>query len=178
MYLLTGISLALFLFSLSFYHYVKAELLFSLSITFGVCFYHFAMRLLVGGVINGLFHNRMNYRRAWFRPRRFEKRLYTLLQIRRWKGRLPTYSPETFSTALHSWEEIAMATCQAEVVHEVIALFSFLPLLLIIPFGTPIVFVVTSVLSALFDLAFVILQRYHRPMLIRLLNRQEKRRNA
>lgn len=148
--------------------------LLSLLITFGTIFYHFAMRLAVGYAINGIFHNRFDYNRAYFRPRPFEKRLYARLGVRKWMGRMPTYSPDTFSTALHSWEEIAGATCQAEVVHTLIALLSLLPIALIPWLGTPGVFIITSVLSAAFDLLFVCIQRYNRPMLLRQIARRAR----
>ena len=146
----------------------------SAAISFGTVFYHFAMRLAVGHTLNALFHNRFDYTRAWFRPRAFEKRLYATIGVRRWMGRLPTYSPDTFSRALHTWEEIAQATCQAELVHECIALLSFLPLATIPVFGAPWVFVITSVLAAAFDLLFVCIQRYNRPMLLRQIARQQR----
>jgi hypothetical protein len=72
----------------------------------------------------------------------------------------------------HSWEEIVQAMCQAEIVHEVIAILSFLPLLGAIPFGAFFVFLVTSVLSALFDLSFVAMQRFNRPRIIKLMKKE------
>lgn len=87
---------------------------------------------------------------------------------------IPTYSPETFDITNKSIEEIIGATCQAEVVHEIIMLFSLLPIALIPIFGEPIVFIVTSVLSMMIDSIFVILQRYNRPRLIKLMKRIKK----
>lgn len=147
----------------------------SLAITCGVCFYHFLMRLAVGLTVDGIFHNRMNYRARWFSPLPFEKRLYTLLRVKKWKKHIPTYAPDTFSMKEHSLEELAMATCQAETVHEIIMLLSLLPLLLIIPFGDPAVFLITSIGAALFDGMFVILQRYNRPAILYLAEKRRKR---
>ena len=48
------------------------------------------------------------------------------MKVKSWKDRMPTYEAETFSFELHSMEEIAMAMCQSEVVHEIIILFSFI----------------------------------------------------
>lgn len=138
-----------------------------LLITFATTFYHFAMRLLVGYTVNAICHNRIDCTRPWFRPRAFEGRLYALLRVRHWKRKMPTYAPDTFSKAIHGWEEIAGASCQAEVVHELIVILSFLPLAAIPFLGAPWVFVITSVLSAAFDLLFVCIQRYNRPMLLR-----------
>lgn len=147
----------------------------ALTITLGTIAYHFLMRILVGTLTNAIFKNNVDYNAFWFKPRKFEKKLYKLLRVRKWTRKIPTYSPDTFNTKKHSWEEIAKATAQAEIVHEVIILFSFLPLLLIIPFGTPLVFVLTSVASALFDLIFVIVQRYNRPKIVAYVNKIKKK---
>lgn len=146
----------------------------ALSITAGVIFYHFAMRLAVGIAINALMKNRANYNAWWFRERKWEKGFYGFIKVKKWKKFAPTYAPDTFSPSVKSWEEIAMATCQAEIVHEIIIALSFLPLFLIIPFGEPLVFILTSVISALIDTVFVILQRFNRPRIIKLIQRSEK----
>ena len=70
---------------------------------------------------------------------------------------------------IHSWDEIAQAMCQAELVHEVIIILSFLPIFAAIPFGALPVFVITSILSAGFDAMFVIMQRYNRPRIMKLI---------
>lgn len=150
----------------------------SLGITCGTCAYHLLMRLLVGGIVHGMCRNRMDYRRAWFRPRTWEHDLYCRLHMRRWSRRVPTYAPQTFSRAQHTWEEIAMASCQAEIVHEIIVLLSFVPLLFAIPFGALPVFVLTSLAAALIDTYFVLVQRYQRPALVRLAAREQRRTQA
>ena len=63
--------------------------------------------------------------------------------------------------------------CGAEIVHEVIMVLSFLPLLTVPFFGTFPVFLMTSALSALFDSIFVMAQRYNRPRLVRIYEKQE-----
>ena len=140
------------------------------AITFGTFFYHFAMRLLVGHLINRKMQNKADYRKPWYRLRPFEEKLYNRLKVKKWKGKMPTYDPATFDPKLHSWDEIAQAMCQAEIVHEVIAVLSFLPLLAAIPFGAFPVFFITSLVSAMYDLTFVILQRYNRPRILKILN--------
>ena len=69
-------------------------------------------------------------------------------------------------------DEIAQATCQAELGHETIAVLSFLPILAGNWFGAYPVFVITSILSALFDLMFVAMQRYNRQRIVRLIKRK------
>ena len=147
-----------------------------ITITVGVTLYHFVMRLAVGAAVDLIMKNKANYKHRWFRERSFEKRLYKLLRVRKWKKYVPTYSPDTFDTGKKTVEEIVGATCQAEIVHEVIIVLSFLPIVLIPFLGGAAAFVTTSVLSMLIDSVFVILQRYNRPMLIRVMERFEKLR--
>ncbi len=146
----------------------------ALAITSGTVFYHFAMRLAVGYIINGIFRNKMNPERAWFRVSAFEQTVYKKLGIRKWKKHIPTYLPETFDTKVQSTRDIIMATCQAEIVHEIIALLSFVPIAFSTWFDELSVFIITSVIAAVIDSIFVILQRYNRPRLIKLSERRCK----
>lgn len=57
----------------------------SIAITFGTISYHFLMRLAVGYVVNGIFHNRFNYSRKWFQEKKFEKHLYEVLRVKNGK---------------------------------------------------------------------------------------------
>lgn len=146
----------------------------SAAISLGTTFYHFAMRLLVGAVIPPLVKDPSPEHR-WFRQRSFEPGLYRRLGVKGWKGRLPTYDPSQFDLEQHSLEQVVRNMCSAELVHEVIILFSFLPLLLAIPFGTFPVFLITSILAALYDSVFVAAQRYNRPRLVKILKKKEAR---
>ncbi len=148
---------------------------FSCAITFGTFLYHFAMRLTVGHVIDRVMGNRADYTKPWYQLRHFEGQVYKALGVKKWKGNMPTYQPTLFDPKLHSWDEIAQAMCQAEIVHEVIVVLSFLPLLAAIPFGAFPVFLITSLLAAMYDLTFVIMQRYNRPRILKYLQLSQKR---
>ena len=150
----------------------------SLAITFGTMSYHFLMRFAVGGAVDAIFHDRMNYRRRWFAPKHFEAPLYKALGVKSWKKHMPTYSPDTFSLEHHTLEEIVQATCQSEVVHEIIALLSLVPIAFTAVWGEFWVFLLTSIAAALFDLSFVIMQRYNRPRLIKMLERANRKENT
>ena len=147
-----------------------------LAITAGTFAYHLLMRLAVGFVFDRTLNNRVDYRRRWFRLHRFEVKLYDRLQVGKWKAALPTYDPEAFDRHRHSWDEIAQAMCQAELVHEVIAVLSFVPAAASVWLGAPAVFIVTSVLAAAFDLLFVVIQRYNRPRVLKIVERLQSRR--
>lgn len=146
------------------------DVLLSLSITFGTIAYHFIMRLLVGLVFRTVMHNRANYRKRWYRVSKRELAIYEKLQVKKWKSKMPTYDPTLFDPQIHSWDEIAQAMCQAELVHETIVVFSFLPIVGGIWFGAYPVFIVTSILAAWLDAMFVIMQRYNRQRVLKLLN--------
>ena len=85
---------------------------------------------------------------------------------------MPSYEPELFNPQKHTWNEIAQAMCQAEIVHETIILFSFVPVYATRFFGELPVFLITSLLAAAFDMIFVIMQRYNRPRVIKLAERE------
>ncbi len=152
----------------------KAACFLPLTITAATICYHFAMRLAVGFFFDRCMHNHVDYRKKWFQVGPGEQLLYEKWQVKKWKGKLPTYDPDAFDIRHHSWEEILMATCQAELVHEVIILLSFLPLIAVRFVGAFPVFFITSVLAACFDLLFVLMQRYNRPRIFRILQRKTK----
>lgn len=146
----------------------------SIAITFGTISYHFLMRLIVGYVVNGIFHNRFDYNGKWFIEKKFEKRLYEVLRVKKWKDKMPTFAPEMLDLRVHTWEEIAGAMCQSEVVHSIIAVLCFVPILATLIWGTFCVFFITSVLSAGVDSLFVIMQRYNRPRVIKMIEKKKK----
>lgn len=147
--------------------------LLSIAITFGTISYHFLMRLAVGYVIDAIFHNRVDYNKKWFREKKFEKRLYKLLKVKKWKDIMPTFAPEYFDLKIHTLDEIAGAMCQSEMVHSIIAVLCFLPILATLIWGTFWVFFITSVVSALVESMFVIMQRYNRPRVIRMIEKSK-----
>lgn len=153
------------------HHVHPTGFLLSAAITAGTTFYHFAMRLLVGTVVPRCMKNPMA--RRWFAEKPFEPRLYAFLRVKQWKDRMPTYDPASFSLRTNSLEQIICNSCVSEAVHEVIILFSFIPLLFTIFWGALPVFAVTSILAALFDSCFVVMQRYNRPRLLRILSKKE-----
>ena len=143
----------------------------SAAISTGTTFYHFAMRLTVGNIVPRCIQNPMRY--AWFQPKSFEARLYEMLKVKHWKDRMPTYDPASFSLRDNTLEQIVDNSCVSEAVHEVIVLFSFVPMLFTFFWGAFGVFLITSMLAAAFDSCFVMMQRYNRPRLLRILSKKE-----
>ena len=169
--LLTALGTALTAVFIVLYLTLQHRILLTLSISFGTFSYHFLMRLIVGAVVNAVMHNKADYRSRRYRLSEFEKKLYGFLKVKQWKGKMPTYDPSLFSLKLHTPGEIAGAMCQAEVVHEIIAVLSILPLFLVPFFGEFAVFFVTSLLASAFDMMFVIMQRYNRERVIKLVDK-------
>ena len=173
---LTGIlSLAGTLLLSALYRATSGGVWLSLAITCGTVAYHIIMRLLVGLAFNAGMQNRANYTSRWYQVSRREMAVYEKLKVKRWKRGMPTYDPSLFDPRTHTWEEIVQATCQAELVHETIAVLSFLPIAAGVRFGAYPVFIITSVLAAACDMTFVIMQRYNRPRLIKLMELQKRK---
>ena len=86
----------------------------TLAVTFAATTYHLGMRLLVGLLYNIGMKNRANYTKKWYQIHPWESRLYQFLKVKKWKGKMPAYSPDTFSNKKHTWDEIAQAMCQSQ----------------------------------------------------------------
>ena len=137
--------------------------------------YHLGMRLLVGETVTALFRDRsFPQDRLGFRLRPYESGLYRKLKVKRWKLRMLTAKPEQFDLSRVSPGELLHNVMQAELVHRVSMALSFAPLLLIFPFGTPWAFLLTSAAACLPDGVCVMIQRYNRPRVLRLVTRAEK----
>ena len=142
-------------------------------ISTGTTAYHFLMRLAVGYLVPRLTNYDFDYRRRWFQPRCWEPGFYKKLGIKSWKKHLPTYVPAQFSMEENNLSRIIQNMCGAEVVHEIIMVLCFLPLLAVPRFGAFPIFFITSVLAALFDSLFVLAQRFNRPRLVKIYEKQE-----
>ncbi len=166
----TIISVLLFIVFFIAYKFTDNVVLYSLYITFLTFSYHFLMRLAVGHL--PIFKSDFDYKSKWFQPKKFEKKLYNFLKVKSWKKHIPAYYPEAFDTKHNTLEQIVKNMCNAEVVHEKIAVLSFVPILFSIKFGVPSVFIITSIIACMFDMVFVVVQRYNRPRVVKLLDKQ------
>lgn len=151
------------------YCLTKNQALYTIAIAFGTTFYHLAMRLAAAYIINTKFHNRMDYTKSWFQEKGFEAKFYKAIGVKKWKKWLPTFHPKDFVLEKRSAADITGATCQAEIVHEVIMVLSFVPVIFSVCFGAVWVFLITSCMAFVFDGIFVMIQRYNRPRLMRLM---------
>lgn len=148
------------------------DTLLTLAITFTTIAYHFSFRLVVGGIFNGIMHNRADYTKNWYQVSDKEMAFYQKIKVKKWKNKMPTYDTDAFNTTKHSWDEIIQTTCQSELVHEANVLFCFLPVLASIWVGALEVFIITSTLSAMLDMMFVFMQRFNRGRMMRMKGRR------
>ena len=175
LYLFTATVVLLFAVFYGIFKLTQNEIFQILYITFLTFSYHCVMRLVVGVGIDAIFKNRFNYKAKWFEAKFFEKKIYDFLRVKKWKSHIPAWSPESFDSKKHTYTEIARSMCQAELVHEVIIVLSFVPIIFSIEYGVPVVFICTSIFAAAVDSAFVIVQRYNRPRIIKIINKNLNR---
>ncbi len=145
-----------------------------IGITLLVTYYHSCIRPLTGSFINLKYHNNINYQLKWFQSHPFEQKIYQLLNVKKWKKLLPTYDKSFFDIKNNTLEQIASSMCQAEIVHELMFLEALLPLFLIIPYGQPIIFIITTFICLIIETICIIVQRYNRPRVIHLINLKNK----
>lgn len=150
------------------YKFTDRDILLTFAITFGTIAYHFIIRLIIGTVINLVMKNKADYTKKWYHVEETEMRFYKKIGVKKWKNKMPTYNNDFFDTNKHSWDEIVGAMCQSELVHEIIIVFSFLPIIATIWFGAFWVFMITSVCAAIFDLMFVFMQRFNRSRILKM----------
>ena len=130
--------------------------------------YHFKMRLIMGEITK---KRGVSYTHPWFRERRFEKRLYKLLCVRKWRGKILTYDPDAFDIKKHTLPEIADAMSKAECDHWINELISLSTIAFGLIFGQMWIFVTTAIVGMLFDGQFIVVQRYNRPTVVRLIKK-------
>ena len=151
-----------------FYSSLQVPWLFTMSVICGITAYHMLIRFMSPVILQCIFHRQYNCRAWWFQQRKWEPEVYRFLKVKRWKGKILSYDPSEFSLKIHSMEEIVNNMCHAEAVHELIMLLSFTTLFFSIPLGAFPAFLITTIIAASIDMVFVIIQRYNRPRVMRL----------
>jgi hypothetical protein len=126
-------------------------------------------------ILFALFRMKYNYRHRWFTPKRFEEKLYQILKVKKWKNKIPTYDNAAYSLTKQNIPKAIQMTCHAEVVHEVIAVLSYLPILLGLVIPKVGLFIVLSFVFSVIHLLFSTVQRYNRPRLVGFYEKQKSR---
>ena len=161
-------------FTLYYRNIYKNGMLLWIGITAFTIMYHFWVRIIMGNV-SKLFKKYINYKQWWFKERKFEKGLYKLLRVKEWKGKALTYNPESFSLKEHSLEEIANTMTKSEVDHWINEIISLSTLLFAILWGEFWIFLITAIAAMIFDSQFIIIQRYNRPRIMKILDKEDKK---
>lgn len=139
----------------------------TLGITSMTICYHFTVRLVIGSIADRVKLSQFKPGSWRFRERGFEKKLYKALRVKKWKKFAPTYDDSKFDLSKNPTENVIGETCRAESVHWLCIAASLVSISFAAVFGSLLAFLITGVLGALFDLIFVIIQRYNRPRLMR-----------
>ena len=147
-------------FTLYYGNIYKSEVVLWTGITAFTIMYHFWMRIIMGNVTK-LFKKHITYKQWWFKERKFEKKLYQKLKVKKWKGKALTYNPATFSL-----KEIANTMAKSELDHWVNEAISVSTIFFSTIWGQFWIFLITALCAMAFDSQFIIMQRYNRPRIL------------
>ena len=172
-----GIILSVVGFVVYYGEYSNNEMFLWTGITAFTITYHFWGRIILGNV-SKLFKKYMNYNQWWFKERRFEKKLYKFLKVKKWKGKALTYNPELFDLKENSLEEIVNTMTKSEVDHWINEVISVSTMFFGLIWGETWIFVLTAIAAMIFDGQFIVIQRYNRPRVIRLIEKQAKNKEV
>ena len=144
------------------------------GITTFTIMYHLWVRIIMGNV-SKLFKNHINYKQWWFKEKTFEKKLYKILRVKKWKGKALTYNPEAFSLKEHTLEEIVNTMTKSEIDHWINEVISLTTILFSLVWGELWIFLISAIAAMIFDSQFIIIQRYNRPRVIKLLEKEKQK---
>ena len=175
MYIVIGLMLALagVCFTLYYGAFTDSRVILWVGIASFTILYHFWLRILLGCLTR---HFPIRYTAWWFKERRFEKYIFKVLRLRKWKGKVLTYDPDAFSMEKHTYEEIAYAMAKAETDHWINELISLSTMLFPLLWGAWWLFISTGIVGMLFDMQFILVQRFHRPIILRVIEKDQKRK--
>ena len=135
--------------------------------------YHFWVRIIMGN-ISKLFKKHINYNQKWFKERKFEKKLYKLLRVKNWKGKALTYNPEQFDLKENSLEELINTMTKSEVDHWINEIISVTTMFFgLIWKDLWLAFIISAIVSMIFDGQFIVIQRYNRPRALNILKKRK-----
>jgi len=153
-------------------HYTEKSVVLWTGITAFTIMYHFWVRIIMGNV-SKLF--KVHYKQKWFQERKFEKTLYNRLRVKNWKGKALTYNPQEFSLKERTLEQIVQTMTKSELDHWLNVGIALSTILFAIPWGEFWIFFLTAIFAVLFDGQFIVIQRYNRPRIVKILERQAQK---
>lgn len=165
----------LFVFCFIVYYtgYFKNEVVLYTGVTAFTIVYQLGLRLLFG-VLTTSFKNKLNTKQFLFKERKFEKKLYEILKVKKWKKRALTYDPEAFNLRKNTKKQVLQTMLKSELDHWINELISLSTLAFALIWGEFGIFLVTCILAMLFDGQFILIQRFNRPRVERLIDKESK----
>lgn len=171
---LTAIIAAVFLY-LYYSEVYKNGVSFWVGVVSFMVLYHFGLRIFMGEVTKRF---NFNYNHPWFKQRSFEKKLYKLLKVRKWKDKVLTFDPDAYDYKNRTLEQLATTMAKSETDHWINEVISLTSILFFLAFGHLPALVISAVAAMIFDAQFIVVQRYNRPIVLRLMNRLNKREKS
>ena len=156
--------------------YKNEKILWTGVVTFTIM-YHFWVRIILGNV-SKLFKKKINYKQKWFQELKFEKSLYKLLHVKKWKDKAFTYNPRDFSLKDRTLEDILNTTAKSEVDHWINEAISVSTMFFGLIWGKPWLFIISALCAMIFDSQFIIIQRYNRPRLSKVIQRENRKKET
>lgn len=178
LFMYTVILCTLILSTVCFYVYycsiVTSEIVLWVAITAFTIMYHLWGRIILGNFTK-LFKRFISHKSWWFREKKFEKRLYEILRVKEWKHKALTYNPEQFSLKENSIDKVLYTMTKAELDHWMNELISISTMFFGMIWGKTELFVITAILAMIFDAQFIVIQRFNRPRVLRVLEKTEEK---
>ena len=165
----------LFIFCFIVYYtgYFKNDVVLYTGVTAFTIVYQLGLRLLFG-VLTTSFKDKLNVKQFLFKERKFEKKLYETLKVKKWKKRALTYDPEAFNLRKNTKKQVLQTMLKSELDHWINELISLSTLAFALIWGQFAIFLVTCILAMLFDGQFILIQRFNRPRVERLIEKEDK----
>lgn len=146
-----------------------------IGITAFTIMYHLWMRIIFGNITTK-FKKHISYKHWWFKERKFEKTLYKFLKVKKWKNKALTFQPELFSVKDYSLEEIANTMTKSELDHWINEILSLTTLAFGLIWGEMWIFALTAFVAMLFDAQFIVIQRFNRPRILKIIEKQKNKK--
>lgn len=138
--------------------------------------YHFWVRIIMGNVLK-LFKKHITYKQYFFKEKKFEKKFYDLIKVKSWKDKVLTYAPQEFDLKENSLETVANNMAKAELDHWINSLISISTIFFGFFSNVFWPFIVSAIFAMAFETQFIVLQRYNRPRVVKIIEREEKNKN-
>ena len=138
--------------------------------------YHFWVRIIMGNVLK-LFKKHITYKQYFFKEKKFEKKFYDLIKVKSWKDKVLTYAPQEFDLKENSLETVANNMAKAELDHWINSLISISTISFGFISNVFWPFIVSAIFAMAFETQFIVLQRYNRPRVVKIIEREEKIKN-